>query len=107
MTENLDKKAEQFEAILKNTSEFYDSFEDKEEFWAQQNWVNNPLITPINKAQMLHSLEESALAAGEFLERKRIKALILDYCTDEHSVLNVCECGDLITMIDEDDKPGG
>jgi hypothetical protein len=107
MMENIDKKAEQFEAVLKNTADLYDSFDDKEEFWARQHWVNNPLIKPKSKAQILHDLEESALAAGEFLERKRIKALILDFCTDEHSVMDLCSCGDLITMIDEDDKSGG
>jgi hypothetical protein len=103
MPDNLDKKAEQFEALLKTTSDLYDSFDDKEEFWAREHWVNNPLIKPKSKAQMLHDLEASALAAGEFLERKRIKALIMDFCTDNHNVMTVCDCGGLVELMDEDD----
>lgn len=32
--------------------EVYGDYEDKEEYWALQHWVNNPLISPKNKAKM-------------------------------------------------------
>jgi len=80
-------------------NELYEAAEDKDEFWAKEHWINNPLITPVNKVDMLDSLEKSAFDAGEYLERKRVSALILDFCNDNHSATTVCDCADLVDLI--------
>lgn len=32
--------------------DIYDSYEDKEQYWALQHWVNNPLVSPKSKMDM-------------------------------------------------------
>lgn len=97
----MDDREKAFQEMRRLHRELYDSFEDKEEFWAREHWVNNPLIKPKSKVSIVESLEEAALAAGEVIERRRILQLIEDYCSDEHR-FGGCECGFLTRLIVED-----
>jgi hypothetical protein len=51
---------------------------DPERYDASQHWVNNPLITPINKIDMLESYKQSILKD----ERNRVLKVIGDSTTE-------------------------
>jgi hypothetical protein len=73
-----DKRQEALKELYKQTEELYDSYENKEEFWNDQHWINNPLITLPNKIAMLEEQEKVAFGNGRKHERELIRKRILE-----------------------------
>jgi hypothetical protein len=70
---NKEKRLKALNELYKQTSELYDSYENKEDFWDDQQWVNNPLIGNSDKVRMLREQEEAAFQNGRRHERELIK----------------------------------
>jgi hypothetical protein len=70
---NKEERQEALNELYKNTEELYDSYENKEEFFASQHWANNPLISPVSKMVMAKEREQEAFQAGRKFERNRIR----------------------------------
>jgi hypothetical protein len=68
-----DKRQEALKELYGQTEELYDSYENKEEFWNDQHWINNPLITLPNKIAMLEEQERVAFKNGRKHERELIR----------------------------------
>jgi hypothetical protein len=68
-----DKRQKALNELYKQTAELYDSYENKEEFWNDQHWINNPLITLPNKIAMLEEQEKVAFENGRKHERGLIR----------------------------------
>jgi hypothetical protein len=70
---NKEKRLKALNELYKQTAELYDSYENKEEFWDAQHWVNNPLINPSDKVRMLKEQGEIEFQNGRKYERELIK----------------------------------
>lgn len=68
-----DKRQKALNELYKQTAELYDSYENKEDFWDAQHWVNNPLINPSNKVRMLKEHGEAEFQNGRKYERELIR----------------------------------
>jgi hypothetical protein len=68
-----DKRQEALKELYKQTEELYDSYENKEEFWNDQHWINNSLITLPNKIAMLEEQVKVAFENGRKHERELIR----------------------------------
>jgi hypothetical protein len=73
----VDKK-EIFEELRKAQEAVYNSFKNKDEYGASEHWVNNPLIKPISKMNIIEDLEESAFRAGFAVACNKISERIND-----------------------------
>jgi hypothetical protein len=52
------KRREAFNELRKIDEEIYNSYEDKELYWANEHWINNPLIKPKSKVYLFEQWEE-------------------------------------------------
>lgn len=52
------KRREAFNELRKIDEEIYNSYEDKELYWAHEHWINNPLIKPKSKVHLFEQWEE-------------------------------------------------
>ena len=68
-----DKRQKALNELYKQTAELYDSYENKEDFWDAQHWVNNPLINPSDKVRMLKEQGEIEFQHGREYERELIR----------------------------------
>ena len=68
-----DKRQKALDELYKQTSELYDSYESKEDFWNDQHWINNPLINPSDKVRMLKGQGEAEFKRGREYERELIR----------------------------------
>ena len=68
-----EERQKSLDELYKQTAELYDSYENKEEFWNDQHWINNPLITLPNKISMLEKQEQAAFENGRKHERELIR----------------------------------
>ena len=68
-----DKRQEALDDLYKQTSGLYDSYENKEDFWNDQHWLNNPLINPSDKVRMLKEQGEAEFKRGREYERELIR----------------------------------
>lgn len=68
-----EERQEVLNELYKQTAELYDSYENKEDFWNDQHWINNPLITLPNKIAMLEEQVRAAFENGRKHERELIR----------------------------------
>ena len=78
------KRREAFIEMRRIDEEIYNSYEDKELYWALEHWINNPLIKPKSKVYLFEQWEE------------RIRKEENDRIIKLFEALNTCDC-------DEDD----
>lgn len=89
------KRREAFNELRKIDEELYNSYEDKELFWALEHWINNPLIKPKSKVYLFEQWEERVRKE----QNQNIVKLL-----EEHQItgktaggfLGGCTCGEFI-----------
>jgi hypothetical protein len=89
------KRREAFNELRKIDEEIYNSYEDKELYWANEHWINNPLIKPKSKVYLFEQLEERIRKE----QNERIIKLLDEHKQTTKSVsgfLGVCSCGESI-----------
>lgn len=62
--------------IYELSEQFRNSFATEEEYLAHEHWVNNPLIKPISKYDMIQESEARAFKSGRDYERNLISDAI-------------------------------
>ena len=67
------KRQEALNELYRQTAELYNSYENKEDFWDAQHWVNNPLINPSDKVRMLKEQGKVEFQNGREYERELIR----------------------------------
>lgn len=73
--------------IIELGEEIRNSFENKEEYLAYEHWVNNPLIRPLSKYDMINEFEARTFEEGRKHERKLILAELRKDLEDQYDEL--------------------
>jgi hypothetical protein len=86
---SVDSREEALRKMIQIGEEIRNSFENEEEYRAYEHWINNPLITPINKFAMFEDFESRTFEQGRSHERKLILNALRKEMDEQYDELEI------------------
>lgn len=83
----MENREEALRKMIELGEEIRNSFENEEEYLAYEHWVNNPLIRPLSKYDMINEFEARTFEEGRKHERKLILDALKKELNDQYDEL--------------------
>lgn len=101
-------REEALRKMIELGEEIRNSFENEEEYLAYEHWVNNPLIRPLSKYDMINEFEARTFEEGRKHERKLILAELRKDLEEQYDDLEIIkkEISEQINSLNTSDLEG-